>query len=217
MHRVPLIGTAKRTGSGRTVDSSRSGVRRSKSPIAAGVPSEAVSPTWAQGGETLTTATGVPVDDTDNSLRVGERGPTLLDDFHLREKIMHFDHERIPERVVHARGAGAHGVFRLTTSIEDLTCAQVLCDTTSVTQMFVRFVPPLQDHRRLGGRATSPRCRRYNGCQRRSSHVQHPGTGVHDGLGRRRQLAPALGPGSYRPIVVAPSRASGCDVRTRRR
>ena len=53
-----------------------------------------------KGGETLTTAGGVPVDDTDNSLRVGERGPTLLDDFHLREKIMHFDHERIPERVV---------------------------------------------------------------------------------------------------------------------
>ena len=62
-----------------------------------------MAPEWAQGGDTLTTATGVPVDDTDNSLRVGERGPTLLDDFHLREKIMHFDHERIPERVVHAR------------------------------------------------------------------------------------------------------------------
>ena len=53
----------------------------------------------------------------------GRRGPTLLDDFHLREKIMHFDHERIPERVVHARGAGAHGTFRLTKSIEKLTCA----------------------------------------------------------------------------------------------
>ena len=121
------------------VDSSGSGVRRFKPPTATGVPAEAVSPTWAQGGETLTTATGVPVDDTDNSLRVGARGPTLLDDFHLREKIMHFDHERIPERVVHARGAAAHGVFRLTTTIEDLTCARVLCDTTSVTQMFVRF------------------------------------------------------------------------------
>ena len=121
------------------VDSSGRGARRSKSPIAAGAPAEAVSPKWAQGGETLTTATGVPVDDTDNSLRVGERGPTLLDDFHLREKIMHFDHERIPERVVHARGAAAHGVFRLTTSIEDLTCARVLCDRSSVTQMFVRF------------------------------------------------------------------------------
>jgi catalase len=54
----------------------------------------------------LTTDTGVRVEDTDNSLSVGERGPTLLEDFHAREKITHFDHERIPERVVHARGAG---------------------------------------------------------------------------------------------------------------
>ena len=79
------------------------------------------------------------MDDTDNSLRVGERGPTLLDDFHLRQKIMHFDHERIPERVVHARGAAAHGTFRLTTSIENLTCAPVLCDTSVDTPVFVRF------------------------------------------------------------------------------
>ena len=100
---------------------------------------EAIAPNWAQGGETLTTATGVPVDDTDNSLRVGQRGPTLLDDFHLREKIMHFDHERIPERVVHARGAGAHGSFRLTKSIENLTCASVLTDTAVETPVFVRF------------------------------------------------------------------------------
>ncbi len=113
--------------------------RRRKPVRAEGAPREAVAPAWAQGGQTLTTATGVPVDDTDNSLRVGERGPTLLDDFHLREKIMHFDHERIPERVVHARGAAAHGTFRLTQSIENLTCAQVLCDTSLETQMFVRF------------------------------------------------------------------------------
>ena len=66
---------------------------------------------WAQSGDRLTTAQGLRVDDADNSLTAGERGPTLLEDFHLREKIMHFDHERIPERVVHARGAGAHGVF----------------------------------------------------------------------------------------------------------
>jgi catalase len=81
----------------------------------------------------------VPVDDTDNSLRIGDRGPTVLDDFHLREKIMHFDHERIPERVVHARGAAAHGTFRLTRSIEHLTCAPVLCDTSVDTPTFVRF------------------------------------------------------------------------------
>ena len=113
--------------------------RRRLRAIAQGPPPEAVAPQWAQAGETLTTPGGVPVDNTDNSLRVGERGPTLLDDFHLREKIMHFDHERIPERVVHARGAAAHGVFRLTTSIEHLTCARVLCDTSIDTQMFVRF------------------------------------------------------------------------------
>jgi catalase len=104
-----------------------------------GAPKEAVSPIWAQGGDTLTTAAGVPVDDTDNSLRVGERGPTLLDDVHLREKIMHFDHERIPERVVHARGAAAHGTFRLIQSIENLTGAPILCDTSVDTPMFVRF------------------------------------------------------------------------------
>ncbi len=114
-----------------------SGGRRSARSL--GAPSEAIAPAWAQGGNTLTTTGGVPVDDTDNSLRVGERGPTLLDDFHLREKIMHFDHERIPERVVHARGAAAHGTFRLTTSIENLTCAPVLCDTSVDTPVFVRF------------------------------------------------------------------------------
>src|ERR1700681_2448114 len=103
-----------------------SGGRRRRPATSPGAPSEAVAPVWAQGGDTLTTAAGVPVDDTDNSLRVGERGPTLLDDFHLREKIMHFDHERIPERVVHARGAGAHGVFQLYTSIAKLSCASVL-------------------------------------------------------------------------------------------
>ncbi len=113
--------------------------RRRKASVSEGVAREAVAPSWAQSGETLTTATGVPVDDTDNSLRVGERGPTLLDDFHLREKIMHFDHERIPERVVHARGAGAHGIFRLTKSVENLTSAAILSDTSVETPVFVRF------------------------------------------------------------------------------
>ena len=65
-----------------------------------------------QPGERLTTAQGLRVDDTDHSLRVGGgRGPTLLEDHHLREKITHFDHERIPERIVHARGSAAHGYF----------------------------------------------------------------------------------------------------------
>ena len=112
---------------------------RRKPAISAGAPEEMVAPEWAQCGDVLTTASGVPVDDTDNSLRIGDRGPTLLDDFHLREKIMHFDHERIPERVVHARGAAAHGTFQLTQSIESLTCAPILCDTTVDTPTFVRF------------------------------------------------------------------------------
>src|ERR1700677_750739 len=118
--------------------SSGAGTRRSQPRGGGGAPAEGVAPRWAQGGETLTTAAGGPVDDTDNSLRVGARGPTLLDDFHLREKIMHFDHERIPERVVHARGAAAHGVFRLTEAIEPLTLAPILCDTSTETPVFVR-------------------------------------------------------------------------------
>ena len=99
----------------------------------------AVAPTWAQDGDALTTGTGVRVDNSDNTSRVGARGPALLQDFHLREKIMHFDHERIPERVVHARGVGAHGRFELFESLKDITCARVLCDVKAVTPVFARF------------------------------------------------------------------------------
>src|SRR5690242_18429925 len=63
--------------------------------------------------QSLTTNPGIPVADNQNSLRSGARGPTLLEDFVLREKITHFDHERIPERIVHARGTGAHGYFQV--------------------------------------------------------------------------------------------------------
>ncbi|TDD27553.1 catalase [Actinomadura sp. KC06] len=87
----------------------------------------------------LTTDQGIRVDDTDNSLSAGERGPSLMDDFHLREKITHFDHERIPERVVHARGAGAYGHFRLHESLAAYTTAEFLCDTSLTTPVFVRF------------------------------------------------------------------------------
>ncbi|MCG5215294.1 catalase [Streptosporangium soli] len=88
----------------------------------------------------LTTDQGVRVDDTDNSLRAGERGPTLLEDFHFREKIMRFDHERIPERVVHARGAGAYGRFQVYDgSLAEHTVADFLCDPSLVTPVFVRF------------------------------------------------------------------------------
>jgi len=114
---------------------------RPSGPSAVGKPvrDEALPPSWAQEGDVLTTATGTPVDDTDNSLRVGPRGPALLQDHHLREKIMHFDHERIPERVVHARGTGAHGSFRLTNSLSKFTCARVLSDTSLETPVFLRF------------------------------------------------------------------------------
>ena len=87
----------------------------------------------------LTTDQGTPVADTDNSLRAGDRGPTLLEDFHLREKITHFDHERIPERVVHARGAGAYGFFEPYESLEQYTCADFLTRPDVRTPVFVRF------------------------------------------------------------------------------
>jgi catalase len=107
--------------------------------VAATPRDEALAPAWAQSGDRVTTALGVRVDDTDNTLRAGARGAALLEDFHLREKIMHFDHERIPERVVHARGAGAHGTFELYQSLEKFTSARFLCDTSEPTPVFVRF------------------------------------------------------------------------------
>ena len=93
----------------------------------------------AQGGDRLTSAQGVRLSDTDHSLKAGPRGPVLLQDFHLREKIMHFDHERIPERVVHARGAGAHGVFTAYGNAAGVTSAPVLAEQGRETPVFVRF------------------------------------------------------------------------------
>ena len=93
----------------------------------------------AKDGGVLTTQQGVPVADDQNTLRVGERGPALLEDFHFREKIFHFDHERIPERVVHARGYGVHGTFTLKESLADHTTAKVLTEVGETTPMFVRF------------------------------------------------------------------------------
>src|SRR3954447_13524213 len=87
----------------------------------------------------LTTQQGVRVDHTDDSLTVGERGPTLLEDFHAREKITHFDHERIPERVVHARGSGAHGYFQVYEPMGHLSKAGFLQDPGARTPVFVRF------------------------------------------------------------------------------
>lgn len=92
----------------------------------------------ADGATILTTNHGTPVSDNQNSLKSGARGPTLLEDFVLREKIFHFDHERIPERIVHARGSGAHGVFEATDDISDLSRAAVFTKGEK-TEVFVRF------------------------------------------------------------------------------
>jgi catalase len=90
-------------------------------------------------GQTMTTDHGVKINDDQNSLKAGNRGSSLLEDFILREKITHFDHERIPERIVHARGSAAHGVFELYQSQSSLTKAGFLNDTATATPVFVRF------------------------------------------------------------------------------
>jgi catalase len=91
------------------------------------------------GGRPLTTNQGVKVSDNQNSLKAGLRGPALLEDFILREKITHFDHERIPERVVHARGSGAHGYFECYQSLAQLTRASIFAEAGKRTPVFVRF------------------------------------------------------------------------------
>lgn len=90
-------------------------------------------------GEFLTTNQGVRINDNQNSLKAGNRGPTLMEDFILREKITHFDHERIPERVVHARGSAAHGYFQVYESMSEYTRADFLQDPSMQTPVFVRF------------------------------------------------------------------------------
>ncbi|MET0659140.1 MAG: catalase [Steroidobacteraceae bacterium] len=91
------------------------------------------------GGQRLTTNQGVPVADNQNSLKAGLRGPALLEDFILREKITHFDHERIPERVVHARGSGAHGYFECYEPLSKVTRASLFAEAGKRTPVFVRF------------------------------------------------------------------------------
>ena len=107
------------------------------------------TPNNASGGElhqtaakdvpVLTTQQGIPVSDDQNSLKIGTRGPTTLEDFHLREKIFHFDHERIPERVVHARGFGAHGFFETYKPLTAITSADIFQRAGEKTPAFVRF------------------------------------------------------------------------------
>ncbi|MBA2727571.1 MAG: catalase, partial [Parachlamydiaceae bacterium] len=90
-------------------------------------------------GEFLTTNQGVRINDNQNTLKAGERGPSLLEDFIMREKITHFDHERIPERIVHARGSAAHGYFQLYKPLKQYTKAKFLNETSTQTPVFVRF------------------------------------------------------------------------------
>ncbi len=103
-----------------------------------GTPTGAPADARSQSGSYLTTAHGTRLPDTDHSLRAGPRGPVLLRDQHLREKVSHFDHERIPERVVHARGAAAHGVFRSYGTASTVTKAGLLQPDVE-TPVFVRF------------------------------------------------------------------------------
>ncbi|RSK29680.1 catalase [Bhargavaea beijingensis] len=90
-------------------------------------------------GKALTTNQGLKMSEDEFSLKAGVRGPTLMEDFHFREKLTHFDHERIPERVVHARGFAAHGEFQLYKNIGNYTSAKFLQDTSKKTPVFVRF------------------------------------------------------------------------------
>ncbi len=90
-------------------------------------------------GKKMTTNQGLRISEDEHSLKVGERGPTLMEDFHFREKMTHFDHERIPERVVHARGYAAHGEFELYESMKDYTKAQFLQKPGSKVPVFTRF------------------------------------------------------------------------------
>lgn len=87
----------------------------------------------------LTTNQGVQISDNQNSLKAHPLGPVLLEDFVLREKIFHFDHERIPERIVHARGSGVHGFFELTSSLKKVTTARILTEVGEKTPVFARF------------------------------------------------------------------------------
>jgi len=143
--------TATKSSAARTATASSAATRPAPAVDAADdtVTSEQLTDETGHGGEIhqyassgsarLTTPQGVPVADDQNTLRAGDRGPFLLEDFHFREKIFHFDHERIPERVVHARGFGAKGYFETYESLGDLTRADLFQRAGERTEVFVRF------------------------------------------------------------------------------
>ena len=167
------------------------------------LPSKRVNDT----GQALTTNQGVAIADNQNSLKAGLRGPTLLEDFILREKITHFDHERIPERIVHARGSGAHGFFECYDSFTSHTKAAPFTKKGKITPVFVRFSTVAGNGARRIPRAMSAVCREvlHRRGELGSGRQQHPGI-LHPG----RDEVP-------RPHSRGEAGASPPDARRRRR
>src|SRR6185503_5758194 len=133
---------ADRSVTGSTLSETRSGSAKAGSPAAPGVNPGNMALEKVRvdsAGQALTTNFGQPIADNQNSLKAGPRGPALWEDFVLREKITHFDHERIPERIVHARGSGAHGFFECYESMQRFTRASFLSEKGKRTPVFVRF------------------------------------------------------------------------------
>jgi catalase len=133
-----IVATNKKTGNSTGKPKDKKG---SSGTDVQGRPGNGGEPHQTVGGlhPPLTTNQGMPISDNQNSLRASKRGPTLLEDFVLREKITHFDHERIPERIVHARGTAAHGYFELTESLAQYTTAKLLTEVGVKTPVFTRF------------------------------------------------------------------------------
>ncbi len=144
--RTPLAGQTRQPSTPAATGSTSSEIITSDK-VGAGMPPPGSNPTVGPldrvrvdaGGQRLTTNQGVPVADNQHSLKIGLRGPTALEDFILREKITHFDHERIPERVVHARGSAAHGYFESYKDLSELTRATVFAEPGKRTPVFTRF------------------------------------------------------------------------------
>ena len=143
---IAIAGTAGLTLNETVANAAEPGIAATENPaLASALPGAAADKAQDLAGVTttdkspLTTNLGQPISTDQNSLRAGGRGPTLLEDYVLREKIQHFDHERIPERIVHARGAAAHGYFQVYQSLEDITAAKVLHDPAVKTPVYVRF------------------------------------------------------------------------------